>query len=384
MGGVHVDYHFILYTRLMTVEGNTHLYDKLHLDRKPGSELEITGEIPVAVVSEQREQAISALGKETSLPGFRKGKVPHDVLVKHFGEERILTEVAERVLARAYPDIVINEKLDVVGRPAVSLTKLAPNNPIGFRIQATLMPEVTLPDYKALATKARESTTDPNASTVTEEEIEEVIKRIRQDAAHQKHHEDHPDDTQHAHGEFKEEDLPLLDDNFVKSLGNFASVDEFRTRIREGLAQEKEMRQKEKERIAIVDAVVSETKVEVPNLFIESELGKMAREMEQNIARMGLTMEGYLARIEKSREELIDGWRPEAEKRAKVQLVLNKIAQDQNIEPEEALVEREITHILEHYSDADPDSVRLYVTSMLRNEAVFRFLEEGPTASKEA
>ena len=63
-------------------------------------------------------------------------------------------------------------------------------------------------------------------------------------------------------------------------------------------------------------------------------------------------------------------------KRAKLQLVLNEIAEKENIEPDKSKVDHEVSHLLEHYKDADETRVRIYVESILRNEAVLKMLED--------
>ncbi len=345
-------------------------YERLTIERRAPSLAIITGEIPVAVITEERERAIRALGKDVALPGFRKGHVPEALLVEHLGEQRILEEVAERVLAHAYGHILEDEKLDAVGRPAITLTKLAPGNPLGFRIETALYPQVTLPDYRTIAERAHRDQPDPELVAVEDTEVSAELLRLRQAF------------TQDPEEESGESVIPELTDDFVQRLGDFKTADEFTATLREQLLREKKRKAYEARRLAIIDAVLAKTKVEVPALFIESELEKMMGEFGESVRRMGMTIEAYLAKVEKSDEELRKEWAPDAEKRAKLQVLLNEIAKQEGIVPDENRFNREVGHIMEHYSQADESSVRAYVGTMLTNERVFELLEGGAAVNQ--
>jgi FKBP-type peptidyl-prolyl cis-trans isomerase (trigger factor) len=74
-------------------------------------------------------------------------------------------------------------------------------------------------------------------------------------------------------------------------------------------------------------------------------------------------------------EKLRDEWRPEAEKRAKIDLILSSIAKKEDLKADPKKVELETGHLLTYYKDADPERIRDYVDHTLTNEEVFRFLE---------
>ena len=90
--------------------------------------------------------------------------------------------------------------------------------------------------------------------------------------------------------------------------------------------------------------------------------------MEYDLARANLKMEDYLKHINKTREEIKTEWTPAAEKRAKLQLILNKIAKEEKITPDEKLVENQVKDILDMYKNANKHNVHTYVsTSLLGN-----------------
>jgi trigger factor len=155
-------------------------YTNLKVEHKPGSEIELTGEIPVEVAHTYRIKALKNIMRELELPGFRKGHVPEDIAMKHIGELPLMQETAEHALSGAYAQIVTDEKLDVVGRPNVTITKLAPGNPIGFKITSAVYPEVSLPTYKSLAEAECKKADDPENIEITESEIDHELKRLQE------------------------------------------------------------------------------------------------------------------------------------------------------------------------------------------------------------
>ena len=89
--------------------------DAIHVDvtveKKPGSLVVITGELPFSELEKHRKGALEAVGKEISLDGFRKGHVPEQILIRKVGEMAVLTEMAERALHEHYPQLVTEHAL---------------------------------------------------------------------------------------------------------------------------------------------------------------------------------------------------------------------------------------------------------------------------------
>lgn len=163
-------------------------YTNLKITKLPKSEIEIEGEIKEEAFEAYFERAVKHLGEHTKIDGFREGKVPTDILLKSIPEIKILEEMAEMALAEHYPRIVENEKLDVISRPMIAVTKLARKSPLGFKIRTATLPEVTLADYKKIAKKILSEITEAEKSTeVTEEEVEKTLLDIRKSRAPKKH-----------------------------------------------------------------------------------------------------------------------------------------------------------------------------------------------------
>jgi trigger factor len=172
--------------------------------------------------------------------------------------------------------------------------------------------------------------------------------------------------------------LPELTDEIVKTLGQpgqFETVADFKTKLREHLEIEKKNETTAKHRAAITDAIIEKTDLTLPKILIESEQAQMWAQMQDDIGRNDLKMDDYLAHIKKTKEELFAEWQPAAEKRAKLQLVLNEIARVREMKPDETEVATQAAQLMERFKDADKQRVTLYVASMLMNEEVMKELE---------
>jgi len=309
-----------------------------------------------------------------TIDGFRKGNVPENVLVAKVGEMAILEEMAELALSHVYMEILMDNEIDAIGKPEIHITKLARGNPLEFRAITAVTPEVKLPDYKTLA-KKEIAKASPDELKVTDKDVEEAILRIRKShTSHEGH--DHDKMSKEDHEKAIEASMPELTDDFVKTLGDFSDVPDFRTKLSAMLAEEKKAAAKDKLRVSIADAIAAETSVELPQIMIETELNRTQSQFSSDIERMGVKLDDYLKHAKKSLDDIRKEWRPHAEKKAKLQLVLNSIAVKENLHPDSKEIETEVNHILEHYKDADREHAAVYAETVLTNEKVFEWLEK--------
>lgn len=368
------------------------LYDNIKITQLENSEIEIEGEIPVSVIPAYRTKALKKLGENAKIDGFRKGHIPEKVLIGKVGEDKIMGEVAEMILAHMYPTLVRDKNLDVIGAPEVMITKLAPGNPIGFKIKSAVLPQFSLPDYMEIAKEVLYGKdVSKDDLEVTEADIEKVLTEVRRGKARfEKAQKQTKKETTEKTGEKAEtgkadspdqpkadleEDLPELDDAFISTLGDFKTVEDFEARVREDLGKEKVQKAHNKKRIKLSEQLIEKTNMILPKILIESELDKMMGQMKDDTTRMNMKFEDYLTHVKKSEEDLRNEWKAQAEKRAKLQLLLNDIAKKEGISAEEGAVRHEVERILERFKDANKDNVHIYVETQFVNEAVFKFLE---------
>ncbi len=323
----------------------------------PESEIEFVGEVPAENIAPYKEQALAHISQSIELPGFRPGKVPKDMALKKVGDMAVLEEAVELFVKDFYREFIDTVQVEAVGRPDIRITKLAPDQPVGLTIRVTTYPEVTLPKHwKDLAEKIALEPSLP----ATEEEVAKTLEDLRQ--------------SRKKDGSPAGE-VPELSDEFAKSLGAFDSVAHLREQITKGITEEKARSARDARRGKLIDALLEQTTVAVPRLFIESELEKILAQMREDVTRFGMTFDDYLKRTEKTEEALRDDFREQAKKRAKLQLTLNKVAQEEKVEADPTAVEAEMKHAIEHFPDANPELVKIHIETVMRNEGALKILE---------
>jgi len=348
------------------------------IEKKDNSVIEIIAELATEDFVTYRGQAVQNLGETVEVKGFRKGNVPEDMLVKQVGEAAILEEMSQLAISASYMELVKEHNINALGRPEISVTKLAPENPLGFTITTTVMPEIKLPDYKKIAGKVMSEKDD---NEVTDKEVDEAIDHLRKMRAGGPtcgHDHGEGETCEHDEKEKKEPELPELNDEFVKTLGEFKDVADFKEKLKENIAQEKQGRAGEKKRIDALEQVMEKTTVEIPEVLTSYELDKMMHQMEHDIAMSGMKFNEYLEKIEKTKETLRIDWQETGEKRAKMHMVINAIAEEEKISPTEEELSSETAKLMEQYKDQkdiDEANVRMYVAGILTNQKVFELLE---------
>jgi len=352
------------------------LFEKIEIEKLPHSEAEIRGEVSATVFDESYLKALKKTSEGAEIPGFRKGHVPEKILVEKIGSNALLHEAAEIAIARVYGEILKTHNLDAIGRPEIAITKLARHNPLGFKIKTALLPAVNLPDYKAIASK--EMATEEAKPEVSEKEIEEIIEQLRKNVAGvNKMKKEKAGEKAEI-----EEPLPVADDEFAKMLGDYKSLDDLKDKIKENLLKEKEMKAREKKRVSIAEVLIQKTEIDLPEILITSEQSKMLAQLKDDVSRQGVSFENYLKQIKKTEEDIRVEWRPAAEKKSKMQLILNTIAQKENLTAEKSIVLNEVKRLKEIYKDANPDGLQIFIETQLTNEKVFQFLENSVLESE--
>ncbi len=322
----------------------------------PQSAIEFEVEISKEAIESKKSHAVKHLSEHISIPGFRKGKVPENMVIKHVGEMTVLEESAEEVIKEIYPKIVEEKKIFPLGYPKIAITSIAIGSDVKVIIKTDILPSITLPGYKKIASKVLET---EEKIEVTEKEIEDVVNEIKKFRA-----KDSPENTE-------------ITDDFVQTLGDFKTVDEFKAKVKENLTEEKKVRAKEKKRSEIIEAIAKDTKAEIPETLIEEELNRMTNEFSHELSRFGSSFENYKKETNKTDEQIRSEWKERAEKRVKNELILMEIAREEKIKPEASQVEKEVKHLEEHYPDAEKSRLISFVEEALQKEAVFKFLEDS-------
>lgn len=341
------------------------------------SEILIEGEIPFDILEVEYKKAYTSTKNKLEVPGFRVGKAPEHIVKANINELVLLDNAAEEVFKNEYPEIIDHLKLFPIDRPKIEILKLAPQNPLVFKMSVAVMPKINLPNYKKIVKEGNDSLKKNKVEPVvevTEKEIDTSVEEVRKMYAHQEHHRKNPN-KQHDESESFEHLMPEINDEFVKKLGDFKDVQEFRSKLKENIKNEKNSRQKEKSRLTIIDKILEDFNIELPKVFIDSELDKMTADLNNRIISAGTTPAEYYKQTAKTEQDIRNEWRPDAIKRVKSEILLAEIAKKESLKPEKEAVDKETTYLTSYYKDTDPERARSYVEHILTNDKVFEFLE---------
>ena len=356
---------------------------KVDIKKLDKSEIEITGILEWSKFEKYEEKALERAQERLELPGFRKGKAPIAIVKENTNEMMLLEEMAQAVLEENYIKILEENKIDAIGRPQVSITKIGKGSDLEVKIITAILPDMKLGDYKKIAATENAKEENKKEVVVDEKEVEKVIldlRKMRAEQARGTNHEGHENMTEEehaaAHPEIPESEYPEFNDEFVKTFGDFENADAFKDKIRSNMKIEKVTEQKDKVRLSIVEELVKQSEGEVPEILIAGETDKMLYRLEADITNAGLKLEDYLKQIGKKEEDLRSEWKVDAEKRAKLQIIIHTISEKEKLAPTEEEIIADATKITEMYKDADPARARAYVEQMLENEKVFKFLEQ--------
>jgi FKBP-type peptidyl-prolyl cis-trans isomerase (trigger factor) len=331
------------------------------------STVEIVVEVPAAFLPHFRTKALASLSSRLNISGFRKGHVPEKTLVEYLGEAAILEETASVAVRDVFPRIIAKHHIAAIGEPRITVTKLAPDNPICFSIKTAVLPPVTLPDYRTIAHKILEQ---QKPVSVEKDEVEAALLQIRKALSMKE------GDAQKQEAEGgSEPEPPGLTLEMVHSIGDFPSIDDFVGRLKAQITHEKESRSKEQGRSKIAEELVKTTSIDLPDILIEAEVNKMLFRLKEDLSRSGSTFEEYLVAAKTTDANLKTMWRPDAQKQATLQLILNTIADQENIHPDSNTIEEQMKVLVQGLKNPNMQAARRYVEMVLTNAIVFEFLE---------
>lgn len=141
----------------------------LQVEKLEKNMAKLTIEVPAGDFEKALQSAYDKQKKKISIPGFRKGKVPRQMVEKMYGPEIFYDDAANELIPKAYEEEVKNSDLDIVSRPVIDIEQIQKGEAFIFTAEVALKPEVTLGEYKGLEV-------DAVSAEVTQEEVEEKVK----------------------------------------------------------------------------------------------------------------------------------------------------------------------------------------------------------------
>jgi trigger factor len=377
---------------------------KVSTQRLPESQVLLEIEADSEQMERSLGKAYRRLAERVEVPGFRKGKVPPNMLERHIGRARVMQEALDILIPEAYNQAIEEQDVDAIDQPSIELVT---TEPLSFKATVPIRPTVDLGDYESVRMKRE-------PYEIPEEEVEKALEELRHRyAVHEpvdrsvqtgdivradvrgviEGNEVYKDEDAEfrirdgstillpgfAEGligaekgkakeipitvpegdrplsgksgiftvtvnEVKQEVLPALDDDLAQQVGEgFPSLDALKERLRNDIKERVEAEVEEAYRDKTVGALVENAaSIEFPPVMVEREVERL---IEDQARHLGTDVEQYLATVKRTREELQEELRPAATERVRRSLALTQLADQEEIKVEAEEVDAEVERL---------------------------------------
>ncbi|WP_017934177.1 trigger factor [Nocardioides sp. Iso805N] len=324
----------------------------------------LTVEVPFEELKPSLDKAYKQIAQQVNVPGFRRGKVPPQVIDRQVGRGAVLDQALNDVLPQKYSEALQENDLTPLAQPEIEVTKFEDNGPLEFTAEVDVKPEIVLPDYSGIEAQVDDL-------EVSDEDVEEQVDALRERFGTLKDVErpagendfvvidlkatQDGNDVEGAEvsemsyqvgrggmlegldeavtglsaGEEKaftsqlvggdligqdvdvvvkvtqvqEQELPEVDDEFAQLASEFDTVEELKADVKERLARGKRLEQAAAARDAVLEALLEKVEIPLPEGLVTDELNNRREQFEQQLVFAGLTLEKYLEDEGQTQEE---------------------------------------------------------------------------------
>ena len=144
-------------------------------------------------------------------------------------------------------------------------------------------------------------------------------------------------------------ELPELDDDFAKDVSEFDTLAEYKEHVKTNLVEKKENEAKHAKEDAAVDKIIENAQMDIPEAMLETQCRQMLDDFSRRMQSQGLSMDQYFQFTGMTAEKMMEDMKPQALKRIQTRLVLEKVAEVENIQPTEEEVNEDISKMAEAY-----------------------------------
>ncbi len=390
----------------------------LQVEKLENNMARLTIEVSAENFEKAVDSAYNKRKNKIAVPGFRKGKAPRKLIEQIYGSDIFYEDAANEIIPDAYDSALEECTEDIVSSPKIDVTQIESGKPFIFTAEVALKPEVTLGKYKGIEVEKAELSVsdeeineeidrnrDTNSRTVTVEDravkdgdmtvidfegfvdgaafeggkgsdypltigsgafipgFEEQLIGAeigKETEVNVTFPEDYQADELAGKAavfkctvrEIKEKELPTLEET-AEDLG-FDNVDAYKEDVKKKIADKKAEEAKSAKEEAVVDAIIADAVMDIPDAMLETQQRQMIDEFAQRIQTQGLTMEQYMQFTGLTQTALTEQVKPQALKRIQSRLVLEAVAKAEGIEASEEDFEEEAKTMGEVYQlDAD-------------------------------
>ena len=374
----------------------------------------LTIEVPAAEIEKAMQAAFIKNKNRFNVPGFRKGKVPRQMIEKMYGKGVFLEDAVNSVLPDAYEQGAKESGLEIVSSPEIDFEQVEPDKDLIFTATVAVKPEVTLGAYKGLEVPKNEvvvTEDDVMAEIRREQEKNAVISSVERpvqkddqtvidfegfvdgEAFDGGKGEDYPltigsgsfipgfedqligaeigreaevnvtfPEDYHSKDlagkaavfkvtvkEIKEKKLPELDDEFASEVSDFETMAEYKADVEKKIRERREANAKTMKENAAVDAAIANAQMDIPDAMLKTQASNLVNDFARRMQMQGLSMEQYMQYTGQDENALLEQMKPQALKQIQTRLVLEAIADAENIQISDEDVDKELEETAKNY-----------------------------------
>jgi trigger factor len=394
-------------------------------------------EVPFAELEPNLKKAYREIGSQVNIPGFRRGKVPSAVIDQRVGRGAVLNEAVQEVIPEQILAAVREHEVKTLGRPDVEIKEFADGQPLKFTAEVDVRPQLTLPPlddievtvdavaltdeeldeqvnslrerFATLKTVERSALNGDYvqldlAATVDGEEVPggtatnvshevgsgQLVPGLDEVLVGMSAGESTTFTTQLVGGDYagrdaevavtvrtvKDKQLPELDDAFAQLASEFDTLEELRADVRGRLEKTKRMEQLYAARDKALEALVAAADVPAPEGVVREEVEQRKEAMVEQLQRIGASLDEYLESEGRTAEQMETELADAATEGVKIQLVLDTLADANNV----SVSDDEFGHEIVHRAERAGQQPQQYYETLVRSGmagAVFGDVRRG-------
>ena len=397
-----------------------------NVEKKEKSTVELTIQVEPDAFEAAVQKAYLKARKNIAVPGFRKGKAPRKIIEGMYGTAVFYEEAINDVYPAAYEEAVKEQNLEDMGHPVMDIVEVNKEKGLIFTALVSVRPEVALKAYKGLtAPKAEVNVTDEDIENELQPYIRRATRLVSVDreahmgdtavidfegfkdgvafeggkaenyslelgsgsfvpgfeeqlvgakAGDEKELNITFPEDYHAElagkavvfkvkvHEVKAKELPEVDDEFAKDVSEFDTLADFKKDLGEKLKERRETQNQRDFEAALMEQVMDNMEVEIPDAMVEYEADNLVNDMAQRIQAQGIPFDQYLAMTGMTMDIMREQAKAAALERVRRELALGAIVAAENITISDEELEEEYKRLAEQYH-MDVDKVKAAVTA---------------------
>jgi trigger factor len=380
---------------------------KVEIKKQKENEVRLKIEIDKLKINSKLDKVYNDASYQIKIPGFRKGRIPKNILNLHLGKGYFYDKTAEELIPECYLEAINKNNIQPINQPEIKVLQIEEDKPLIFEATVQVKPEVKLGSFDKISIQKEDI-------KVTDNDVKNEIIRIQENLAKLKVVKDRkakeddflvidsegyiegkaikgskvekqmvqlskstsPEFNKQLLGcsagdekeikilvpidaedketagkeiiykvkviEIKERELPEFNEDFLKTLGNYKSLDDFKKVMKEKLKEQAKIFSKNNYERELIEKVAEVCEVKVPKVLIEREMEYMMKSLEEDLKSRKLSLQDYYKSINTEEEKVKKEYEIVAEKRIKQELVLDKISQVENLQATEKEVKDKI------------------------------------------